>query len=179
MHFVYRLFDSQLRLLYVGMSSADYRSRVSHHRRSKPWGKAIDSVSAEAFASRTQALRAEATAICDERPLHNIGQTLAMPLRGRRGRTSRCPVCESTRTVDPSGHFKAHWSASERCDGSGLALDGSGSDSTFAPELVRSLSRSTPLLNKGTREEEGNGRGRTGGDIHHGVQIVTREAATP
>lgn len=71
-YYVYRLFGADGELLYVG-SSNSVPDRLSVHR-SKPWGGDIASWRVETFPSRRDALAAEAKAIGDEGPLHNVAR---------------------------------------------------------------------------------------------------------
>lgn len=66
---IYRLFDEEGELLYVGVSNDPYR-RLRDHRR-KFWGKVVASVTVEWFDTRIEAQRAEIWAICDEEPSFN------------------------------------------------------------------------------------------------------------
>lgn len=67
---VYRLYDREGTLLYIGASS-QYEARVTEHRK-REWGDQIYHVGCEAFESREAALTAEFQAIVAEQPLHNI-----------------------------------------------------------------------------------------------------------
>lgn len=71
---LYRYFDSEGQLLYVGITG-DNTKRQSQHRRSSFWFGEIASASFEHFDTRDQALTAESAAIRYEKPLHNIAQT--------------------------------------------------------------------------------------------------------
>lgn len=68
---LYRHFDSEGRLLYVGISLSAI-TRLAQHRSASHWSRAIASVRIECFDTRREALAAEAKAILEERPLHNI-----------------------------------------------------------------------------------------------------------
>ena len=67
---VYRLYDGQGALLYVGSSNRP-QGRLTYHKSSKPWGESISRSAVEWYESRSAALAAEATAIHAEHPLHN------------------------------------------------------------------------------------------------------------
>jgi hypothetical protein len=67
---LYRHFDSDGRLLYVGISLSAI-IRLAEHRAS-PWFDDIARVEIERHPTRKAALAAERKAIRDERPLHNI-----------------------------------------------------------------------------------------------------------
>lgn len=67
---VYRVFDIEGVLLYVGMALCP-PNRISAHRR-KPWGHRIAYYSVEWFPDRETAKAAERAAIAREDPVHNI-----------------------------------------------------------------------------------------------------------
>lgn len=96
---VYRLYDKEGVLLYVGMSD-DPAARWRMHRIEKTWWPAVARKTVEWFDERTEAAKAEARAIRDEAPVYNRalpdedgsgGWRLAGPRKTRR------------RTVPPSG----------------------------------------------------------------------------
>lgn len=68
---VYRCRDASGVLLYIGCSP-DPMGRVSEHRRYKPWGSAISTVTVEFYSGKALALIAEANAIRTELPLWNV-----------------------------------------------------------------------------------------------------------
>jgi predicted GIY-YIG superfamily endonuclease len=68
---LYRYFDSEGQLLYVGITG-DNTKRQSQHRRSSFWFGEIAYATFEHFEERQKALEAEGKAIKDEKPLHNI-----------------------------------------------------------------------------------------------------------
>lgn len=67
---LYRYFDSEGVLLYVGISSSAARRLAEHSKR--PWAGAIASVTVESLGSRDDALRVERDAIMAEKPKHNV-----------------------------------------------------------------------------------------------------------
>jgi len=69
-HYVYRLFDSDDTLLYIGASQEPQGRLVAHCR--KTWGSAIASMTEEEYLTRGLALAAEREAIESEEPLHNF-----------------------------------------------------------------------------------------------------------
>lgn len=75
-HYVYRLYDVEGRLLYVGLSR-DVMSRIAAHARTKPWYFRVASMHVRAFADRDAAAQAEETAIRNEAPLHNVQHRVA------------------------------------------------------------------------------------------------------
>ena len=74
---LYRYFDSDGHLLYVGITG-DNTKRQSQHRRNAFWFGEIASATFEHLPTRQEALEAEAKAIKNENPKHNIsrGSTL-------------------------------------------------------------------------------------------------------
>jgi predicted GIY-YIG superfamily endonuclease len=67
---VYRLFDAEDRLLYVGCSDC-VECRLDQHRLSKRWFGDIARHTVDEFPTRREALAAERVAIQTETPLHN------------------------------------------------------------------------------------------------------------
>lgn len=68
---LYRMFDEEKNLLYIGISK-DAFVRFSQHERSKPWIDDVSSWTREKFNTRRAALIAEKRAIKQERPLFNV-----------------------------------------------------------------------------------------------------------
>jgi lambda repressor-like predicted transcriptional regulator/predicted GIY-YIG superfamily endonuclease len=73
-HWVYRYFDKDDRLLYVGATSDLFR-RDAGHRHASHWIKQAVRREATEYADAAGALAAEGRAIRDESPLHNIQQS--------------------------------------------------------------------------------------------------------
>ena len=67
---LYRHFDKDGRLLYVGISLNSV-SRLSQHKNVSRWYDQIVRIEIERFPSRKEALEAEAKAINEENPVHN------------------------------------------------------------------------------------------------------------
>lgn len=71
---VYRLFDDDDTLLYVGCScEPDRRVRADHLF--KPWGQDVAYVTRAWYVDRFAALRQEARAIVEESPIYNVRRT--------------------------------------------------------------------------------------------------------
>lgn len=68
---LYRFFDANDRLLYVGISNLASR-RWAQHEADKPWWSEVARTSVEHFATRKAALEAEKRAIQTEHPKHNV-----------------------------------------------------------------------------------------------------------
>lgn len=69
-NFVYRYFDADGNLLYIG-TTANAEARYRHHASKSVWFREIANSTYEQFDTRTEALAAEKAAIEAERPLHN------------------------------------------------------------------------------------------------------------
>lgn len=74
MHRLYRHYDEDGILLYVG-ESINAISRLYQHTREAKWADDIRTVTIEVFPSRDEAIEAETSAIQSERPLYNIKLT--------------------------------------------------------------------------------------------------------
>jgi predicted GIY-YIG superfamily endonuclease len=73
---LYRLYDAEGTLLYIGISYYP-DERIHRHRSDRNWGADID-MSKNRFRwydTRPEARAAEIKAIHDERPLHNVAET--------------------------------------------------------------------------------------------------------
>ena len=70
---LYRHFDVNGQLLYVGISSFSI-TRLQDHKLRAPWFKQVRTVTIHHFSTRAEAAEAEAVAIVKERPLHNTAK---------------------------------------------------------------------------------------------------------
>ena len=70
---VYRLFDADGLLLYVGITRQGHH-RLHEHARDKAWWRDVASATFEHLPTRDAALRREAQAIHTEAPLYNIAR---------------------------------------------------------------------------------------------------------
>jgi hypothetical protein len=68
---LYRHFDGDGRLLYVGVS-LNVVNRLAQHRSGSRWYNDIKRVDVEPFETREQALNAECKAISEEHPVYNL-----------------------------------------------------------------------------------------------------------
>lgn len=68
---LYRYFDSEGHLLYVGISGNNLK-RQSQHKKNAAWFGLVSTATFEHYESRTEALAAEKLAIQRENPAHNI-----------------------------------------------------------------------------------------------------------
>lgn len=74
MPYLYRHFDKDGALLYVGMSTHAMR-RLGQHEYGSSWFVSIATVKIERFETRAETIFAERQAIKNERPIHNIRRT--------------------------------------------------------------------------------------------------------
>ncbi len=78
---LYRMFDQNGRLLYVGIT-IDIVSRFRDHRSLKPWWPDIQTIQLEHFPDRDAARAAELKAITTEFPRYNVADTVrSLPRR--------------------------------------------------------------------------------------------------
>ena len=68
---LYRFFDADGRLLYVGISFSAV-ARASQHRGEKPWWPEVANMTVERHDTRDAAAEAELAAILSEKPIHNV-----------------------------------------------------------------------------------------------------------
>ncbi len=77
LHTLYRFFDQDGLLLYVGIT-CNPGVRFNAHRLTKTWWGDVASITLEKFSTRAELVAAESAAIIAERPLHNIAGTVVM-----------------------------------------------------------------------------------------------------
>lgn len=85
---LYRLYDGNDHLLYVG-TSVDPQNRWEQHAREKLWWSSVSRATVDWHPDRTSAMAAERAAIKAENPLHNDKATAdeaVFPYRGKRER---------------------------------------------------------------------------------------------
>lgn len=70
-HVLYRMFDANQELLYVGLTK-DPSARFKQHSQSKDWFLEVAAITVEHFATREELTAAEILAIRSECPRHNI-----------------------------------------------------------------------------------------------------------
>ena len=78
---LYRHYDADGRLLYVGIS-LNHVARLGQHKVNSEWFRSIKTVTIESFGSRDEARQAEARAIRDELPLHTTSLACAASRMG-------------------------------------------------------------------------------------------------
>lgn len=81
---LYRVFDAQDRLLYVGQTR-DPKVRFSHHNSQSKWFPDACRTTTELFGSRDLVRKAEILAITTESPLHNVAGTPDHKMRVSQG----------------------------------------------------------------------------------------------
>lgn len=70
-HYLYRHYDDEGNLLYVGIS-VSFLARTQQHKENSGWFSEIKSITIEKHESREEAIEAERKAIQEESPLYNI-----------------------------------------------------------------------------------------------------------
>jgi len=75
-HYVYRLFDTSGRLIYIGCSY-DPETRINSHRRGIWWGYQIERIKLTVHPTKAAAHAVERLAIQKERPRWNVGSNWA------------------------------------------------------------------------------------------------------
>lgn len=70
MQYLYRAFDRNNRLLYVGISGK-WSERLHQHERESKWMERTDYVKIERFDTRDEVAEAEKRAVVDEKPIYN------------------------------------------------------------------------------------------------------------
>lgn len=103
---LYRLYDADDELLYIGVSSR-FGNRWHQHAQVQPWWPGVDHQTVTWFGSREEALKAEAAAIREEKPLYNIVHNSA--LRKRRN----CADIETGFVVPDDPHDVEVWQTAE------------------------------------------------------------------
>lgn len=102
--FLYRLFDAEDRLLYVGITNQP-RRRFHHHRTTKTWWADVARHELETHPNREVASAAEIAAITGEHPVHNVVHNRAGSftawLRTQTKRPDRIGAFASDMRADP------------------------------------------------------------------------------
>lgn len=87
MNILYRMFDADNKLLYVGLSTAEYTfARMRQHKNGSRFFSLVRTITIEHFESQGELRRAEIDAITAERPVFN-----------RQHNKQRCPECKRLR----------------------------------------------------------------------------------
>lgn len=98
---LYRLYDSNDRLLYVGIAGNPGR-RFEQHASDKPWWREVARTDLEHFDSREGAATAERKAISAEGPLHNVAHNNCVKVVTRMPRID--PVAAAYRSMARIGY---------------------------------------------------------------------------
>ena len=86
---LYRAFNKNNELLYVGISGS-LMTRMNSHKRTKSWFKEMSCLTTEHYDTREEALTAESKAIKEENPKYNIqGKCRNRPYHSRYSRKIR------------------------------------------------------------------------------------------
>jgi hypothetical protein len=102
---LYRFYDADDRLLYIGISEKG-PERWKAHRKDKPWWTDVARSTTEHYETRAEALEAERAAIIAEKPLHNVVHNRRRSVAGSRsggwaqGAATDIVECEPTHTHD-------------------------------------------------------------------------------
>lgn len=78
--FLYRHFDKNDELLYVGIS-LNHMARLAQHKLHSKWFAEIARVEVTRYSTRFEAIQAERFAIANEKPKHNVHHTSSSPRR--------------------------------------------------------------------------------------------------
>lgn len=70
-HALYRFFDDQGSLLYVGLT-VNLPTRLRDHHRGKAWWQSVARMTVQRYPTRAEVVFAERLAIIAEKPLHNV-----------------------------------------------------------------------------------------------------------
>lgn len=82
MHVLYRFYDIDSRLLYVGITK-NPAARFQQHEQSKDWWDQVASITLEQHASRQALMDAERAAIIAEQPAYNVVHSVTNPRQRR------------------------------------------------------------------------------------------------
>ena len=77
-HVLYRFYNSNAKLLYVGITN-NPENRFGNHRREKPWWNQVTAITLERFSTRGELAQAEIEAIQTERPKYNLAYATESP----------------------------------------------------------------------------------------------------
>ena len=95
-HAIYRLFDINDELIYIGMSQNPFATRLQSHGSTKLWARDIATARITWFPDWATARKAEAIALLEENSKYNYDKTqVLLTTSGRRprGYGTTCPRC--------------------------------------------------------------------------------------
>ena len=102
---LYRAFNKNNELLYVGISGS-LMTRMNSHKRTKSWFKEMSCLTTEHYDTREEALTAESKAIKEENPKYNIqGKYRNKPYHSRHSRKIKGDLDLSGISVEDYYHF--------------------------------------------------------------------------
>lgn len=109
-HYVYRLWDENGELLYVGISKT-LVNRLTQHDESQPWASEVATVTAKRYPNRDKARAAEIEAIQTENPRYNIRDRAKPVDWGMRATElwSQMDAGERTESIALAERFLANW----------------------------------------------------------------------
>ena len=142
---LYRMYDAEDRLLYVGMTSR-IESRIRQHGKVKSWWPSVATIRLEQYASRAEAAAAEAEAIRSEQPQFNI-MLMPRPESGRKRQRVFVNESGGKSTVGvPNGPWEAFGAAvGNRNRSKWLRMFDSFLSRQGAPDLLRDVERIAEL----------------------------------
>lgn len=150
---LYRLWDANEELLYVGVTSTPLQSRLARHRRIQEWWDEVANVTVEEFPQRTEALAAEMKAIGSENPRYNKSPgSLVDAVTKRAARVVR-PVEDRPAPV-ASGSLVT----GDLEDRARLLVAGGGGRGTLMKELDLTEHQARALLDRVRQETATNGK---------------------
>lgn len=101
-HVLYRMFDRDNVLLYVGLTN-NPKGRFRTHSKTQEWWREVANITVQTFDSRKHLAAAEFTAIKDEKPLYNVACNEVPAVVDP---TPRCRTCKSSQ---PDLHPVDEW----------------------------------------------------------------------
>jgi predicted GIY-YIG superfamily endonuclease len=104
---VYRLYDDQDVLLYVGVAKT-FGKRWTQHASAKSWWPEVQRQTVEWFPDRDAAFAAEGIAMRDERPRHNIQRGQSANGLASHGKTPNRPIRVESELWDAFGAVVGH-----------------------------------------------------------------------
>lgn len=104
---VYRLFDVDDDLLYVGIAGNPGR-RFEQHAKDKPWWSEVDHIGLEHHPDRRSALAAERLAIVDEKPRYNVVHNSHRAPAGTLDLVWLCHECDQP-IANGMGYLESRW----------------------------------------------------------------------
>lgn len=96
-HVLYRMFNQDGELLYVGLTN-NPKTRFSNHSLAKPWFGEVANITVQTFPTREALAAAEYEAIRDESPRYNI---MCAPVRQPYSDPAPTPKCPTCRAPNP------------------------------------------------------------------------------